>query len=77
MRSIETRYPPGLERLDSFLVEVGRNKFTRPLYEELAGSDWGHEMALEIYQRARPGYHSMTRAAAERALDIAGQDLPD
>jgi len=77
VRSIETRYPPGLERLDSFLVEVGRNKFTRPLYEELAGSDWGHEMALEIYQRARPGYHSMTRAAAERALDIAGQDLPD
>lgn len=72
VRSIETRYEPGLARLDTFLVEVGRNKFTRPLYEELAATDWGREQALEIYQRARPGYHPMTRAAAERALGIDG-----
>lgn len=72
VRSIETRYPPGLARLDEFLVEVGRNKFTRPLYEELAATDWGRAQALEIYQRARPGYHPMTRAAAERALGIDG-----
>ncbi|PKL96704.1 MAG: aminopeptidase [Gammaproteobacteria bacterium HGW-Gammaproteobacteria-8] len=70
LRAIETRYAPGLARLDSFLVEVGRNKFTRPLYEELAATDWGREKALEIYQRARPGYHPMTRTAAERVLGI-------
>jgi aminopeptidase N len=72
VRSIEARYAPGLERLDTFLVEVGRNKFSSPLYEELAATDWGREQALEIYQRARPGYHPMTRAAAERALGIDG-----
>ena len=71
-RSIETRYEPGLERLESFLVDVGRNKFTRPLYEKLAATDWGRDRAIEIYQRARPGYHPMTRAAAERALGIDG-----
>ena len=71
-RSIETRYEPGLERLESFLVDVGRNKFTRPLYEKLAATDWGRDWAIEIYQRARPGYHPMTRAAAERALGIDG-----
>jgi aminopeptidase N len=37
--SIDAEYPPGIERLEQFLLEVGRNKFTRPLYEELAASD--------------------------------------
>lgn len=70
VRAIETRYPPGIKRLERFLLEVGRNKFTRPLYEELAATDWGREWAIEVYQRARPGYHPMTRQAAERALGI-------
>lgn len=70
VRAIETRYEPGIERLEDFLVEVGRNKFTRPLYEELAATDWGRDWAVEVYQRARPGYHPMTRAAAERALGL-------
>ncbi|MGB0514391.1 MAG: M1 family metallopeptidase, partial [Wenzhouxiangellaceae bacterium] len=64
VRSIETRYPPGIERLERFLLEVGRNKFIRPLYEELAATDWGLDWAVEIYRRARPGYHPMTRGAA-------------
>ena len=70
VRSIETRYEPGIERLEQFLLEVGRNKFIRPLYQELADTDWGHEWAVEIYQRARPGYHALTRQAAERALGL-------
>jgi len=70
MRSIEAQYPPGIERLEQFLLEVGRNKFTRPLYAALAESDWGREWAIEVYQRARPGYHPLTRQAAERALGI-------
>lgn len=70
MRSIEAEYPPGIERLEQFLLEVGRNKFTRPLYGALADSDWGHEWAVEVYERARPAYHPLTRQAAERALGI-------
>jgi len=70
MRSIETRYEPGIARLEDFLLEVGRNKFTRPLYSALADTDWGRDWAIEVYQRARPGYHAMTRQAAERALGV-------
>jgi len=70
VRAIEARYEPGIERLERFLLEVGRNKFTRPLYEELAATDWGRDWAIEVYQRARPGYHPLTRQAAERALGI-------
>ncbi len=71
MRAIEARYEPGIERLERFLLEVGRNKFTRPLYQALADSEWGREWAIEVYQRARPGYHALTRQAAERALGIS------
>ncbi len=70
MRSIEAQYEPGVQRLERFLLEVGRNKFTRPLYAALAESDWGRDWAIEVYERARPGYHPLTRQAAERALGI-------
>ncbi|MGY6588301.1 MAG: M1 family metallopeptidase [Wenzhouxiangella sp.] len=72
MRTIEAEYPPGIERLESFLLEVGRNKFTAPLYSALAASDWGHDWAIEVFERARPGYHPLTRQAAERALGLNG-----
>lgn len=68
--SIETRYQPGIDRLETFLVEVGRNKFTRPLYAQLAETDWGRDWAVEIYYRAKPGYHPLTRQASEQALGL-------
>ena len=71
--SIDAEYAPGIERLEQFLLEVGRNKFTRPLYTALAESDWGRDWAIEVYQRARPGYHPLTRQAAERALGIEAE----
>ncbi len=70
MRAIETRYEPAMDRLEAFLLEVGRNKFTQPLYASLADTDWGRDWAIEIYEQARPGYHPLTRQAAERALEI-------
>ena len=76
VRAIETRYEPGIERLEEFLLEVGRNKFTEPLYQELAATDWGREWAIDVYERARPGYHPLTRQAAERALGLEG-DVED
>ena len=69
--AVETQYPDGLERLEGFLLEVGRNKFTRPLYTALAQSTWGLEWATEIYQRAKPGYHPLTQQASERALGLS------
>lgn len=70
MRSVEAEYQAGIDRLERFLLEVGRNKFIRPLYAALAESDWGRDWAIEVYERARPGYHALTRQAAELALEI-------
>lgn len=74
MRSIEAEYAPGIERLEAFLLSVGRNKFVQPLYAALAASEWqsksGHEWGIDIYRRAAPAYHPLTRQAAERALGL-------
>lgn len=70
MRSVEAEYAPGIERLEAFLLSVGRNKFVQPLYAALAASDWGHDWAIEVYQRAAPAYHPLTQQAAERALGL-------
>lgn len=70
MRAIESAYEPARARLERFLLEVGRMKFTTPLYEALYASEWGRDWALEVYERARPGYHALTRQRAERALGL-------
>jgi aminopeptidase N len=58
------------EPLESFLLRVGRRKFLKPLYEELAKTTQGVLRARTIYAKARPRYH----AVAQRTLDaIVGQ----
>ncbi len=52
-------------RLDQFLMTVGRRKFLKPLYEALVGVEGGRERARDIYERARPRYHAVSR----RTLD--------
>ncbi len=49
--------------LERFLLEVGRRKFLKPLYESLMRHD--PERGRAIYARARSGYHEVTR----RTLD--------
>lgn len=55
--------------LERFLTSQGRRKFVRPLYAELAKSDWGREMAMRIYRRTRPNYHSVTSTSVDQILN--------
>ena len=55
--------------LAKFLTAVGRRKFLKPLYEELAKTEKGKQRGLEIYREARPGYHPI---AANTIDDILG-----
>ena len=57
LMSIRNRYAGADARLEEFLLTVGRRKFIRPLYAELAKTPEGRERALAIYRRARSGYH--------------------
>lgn len=72
LAAIAGDYEPAYPALERFLTTIGRRKFLRPLYEALAKSPAGMERALRIYERARPGYHSMSRLAVDKILDWRG-----
>jgi leukotriene-A4 hydrolase len=58
---ISSKYKPAYPALRSFLITVGRRKFVKPLYQQLLKTTDGTRMAHEIYQQARPNYHSITQ----------------
>jgi leukotriene-A4 hydrolase len=68
MMSIKNRYEPAYPRLEEFLMSIGRRKFIKPLYEELAKTPEGRERALAIYRRARSTYHPIAVASIDEAL---------
>jgi leukotriene-A4 hydrolase len=67
--AIRNRYQPAFPALERFLTSQGRRKFVRPLFTELAKSDWGREMAMRIYRRTRPTYHSVTSTSVDQILN--------
>ncbi|HEV2826283.1 MAG TPA: M1 family metallopeptidase [Pyrinomonadaceae bacterium] len=68
MMSIKNHYEPAYPRLEEFLMTIGRRKFIKPLYEELAKTPEGKERALVIYRRARATYHPISVASIDEAL---------
>ena len=65
---VANRYEPGFPKLEEFLTTIGRRKFLTPLYTALMETEWGREMAREIYARARPRYHSVSRGTIDRVV---------
>lgn len=57
---ISNQYEAGYPALEVFLVNTGRRKFLTPLYKALIQTEEGKQMALDIYQKARPNYHSVS-----------------
>jgi leukotriene-A4 hydrolase len=68
LMSIRNRYAAAYPRLEDFLVSIGRRKFVRPLFEELAKTPEGRARAEAIYQKARAGYHPITAASVDAIL---------
>jgi len=66
--AIRNHYQPAFAGLDHFLTSQGRRKFVAPLYADLAKTDWGKKLAMEIYKRARPTYHSVAVGTVDKAL---------
>ena len=73
MMSIQDKYEPAYPRLEEFLLSVGRRKFIRPLYQELAKTPEGKERALAIYRRARPTYHPIAVTSIDQDLKWPSQ----
>ncbi|MBK6939847.1 MAG: M1 family metallopeptidase [Planctomycetes bacterium] len=70
--AIRERYEAAFPALEDFLVKQGRRKFLKPLYEDLVRTDWGKALARRIYDRARPGYHTVSANTIDGILAKAG-----
>lgn len=57
-QSVLNDYTPSYDRLEEFMVSVGRRKFIEPLYQALIDVN-KKGMALDIYKKARPNYHAV------------------
>jgi leukotriene A-4 hydrolase/aminopeptidase len=68
LMSIRNHYEAANARLEEFLLTIGRRKFIKPLYEELAKTPEGKARALAIYRRARPTYHPIAVASIDEVL---------
>jgi len=68
VRCVERRFEPAFPALERFLTSQGRRKFLKPLYQELHKSEWGKELARRIYEKARPGYHAVSRDTIDDVL---------
>lgn len=68
LMSIKNNYAAANSRLEEFLTSIGRRKFVRPLFAELAKTPEGTKRATAIYTKARPGYHPITQASIDAIL---------
>ncbi|MBX7242787.1 MAG: M1 family metallopeptidase [Bacteroidia bacterium] len=67
-KALQAKYEKAYPAVETFLVNVGRRKFLMPLYKEMAKTPQGKEMALKIYQKARPNYHPISYMSVDEVL---------
>lgn len=68
MHTIDSKYEPATKALENFLMNVGRRKFIKPLYSQLAKTPEGKTWAKTVYEKARPTYHSVTYNTVDAIL---------
>lgn len=67
-QSILNGYDAAYPALEKFLVNVGRRKFLTPLYRAMLETEQ-KDMAVSIYSKARPNYHSVSTGTMDELLD--------
>ena len=66
-QAVRSHHTPAYERLETFLIHVGRRKFLTPLYKAMV--ETGQKaMADAIYEQARPNYHSVATGTMDELL---------
>lgn len=69
--ALRAHYPPAVERTETFLGEVGRMKYLKPLYSALHSSKEYRGKAKEIFQKYADRYHPIAKQGIEGILSRA------
>jgi len=73
LHAIASGYTKAFPNMEQFLINVGRRKFLKPIYSELAKTPEGLETAKKIYEKARPGYHAVSSQTIDGILGLQNQ----
>ena len=68
LMAVRFRYEPAYPKLEACLETVGRRKYIKPIYEEMAKTPQGRERATRIYRQARPAYHPIAQTTVDAIL---------
>ncbi|MEO8379594.1 MAG: M1 family metallopeptidase [Acidobacteriota bacterium] len=74
-KSIDAGYKDANPAIERFLTSQGRRKFLLPLYEKLKKTPEGLTFAKQIYTKARPTYHPVSRDSVDQILGVTGVAL--
>lgn len=66
--TVRSGYLQARPSIEAFLTKIGRRKLIMPIYDELAKTPEGREFGLQVFEKARPGYHPITVGSVEKAL---------
>ena len=66
--ALQSGYHAVLPRVEQVLASVGRMKFLRPLYVELARDERTRPLARSLFERLRAGYHPIARQLVQSVL---------
>ena len=69
--SIKAGWAPAVARAETFLGEVGRMKYLKPLYTVLAASREYRPLARDLFKRYAERYHPIARTGVETILSRA------
>ena len=68
--TVRAGYTDARPAIDAFIERIGRRKLIIPIYEELARSEDGKRFAIGVYEKAKAGYHPLTRGSVEKVLGL-------
>lgn len=63
--AIHNHYQPAYDRLEDYLIRIGRRKLIVPLYVALMQTEDGTAFAHRVYAKARPGYHPLAQGTLD------------
>jgi leukotriene-A4 hydrolase len=66
--ALRTGYDTVYPAMSKYLIAIGRRKLIVPLYKALAETPAGKAWALNVYEKARPGYHGLAQGTIDDVL---------
>jgi hypothetical protein len=71
--TVKNGYKEARPEIEKFLIGIGRRKLIMPTWEALATTPDGLAFAQGVFVKAKPGYHPITTASVQAALEKVGK----